>query len=241
MSSGLTKRSLEELQNRYLVPKPDTSHEHRDHRGTSGMQPSEKSNNGVTFPMRPQYSIGLTRKRGFSQACAMKPRIFIFVVFAVAALMLAGLAIADPHGRNFRAGLDGFHETPLSLSTNGTGSFRARLNHDGDQLTYELQYSGLEGGNVLFAHVHIGQMGTTGGVMFFLCGGGGQPACPNSPATVTGTVTAANVIGPAGQGVAPGEFEAAIDAMREGSAYANVHTTVYPSGEIRGQINEDRF
>ena len=32
-------------------------------------------------------------------------------------------------------------------------------------------YSGLEGGNVLFAHVHIGQMGTTGGVMFFLCGG----------------------------------------------------------------------
>ena len=39
--------------------------------------------------------------------------------------------------------------------------------------------------------------------MFFLCGGGGQSACPNGPATVTGTVTAANVIGPAGQGVPP--------------------------------------
>ena len=51
--------------------------------------------------------------------------------------------------------------------------------------------------------------------MFFLCGGGGQPACPASPATVTGTVTAANVIGPAGQGVAPGEFQEAIDAMRD--------------------------
>jgi hypothetical protein len=171
----------------------------------------------------------------------MKPRIFISVVIAVAALILAGLAIADPHTRNFRASLDSYHETSLSLSTNGTGSFRARLNHDGDQLTYELQYSGLEGGNVLFAHVHIGQMGTTGGVMFFLCGGGGQPACPNSPATVTGTVTAANVIGPAGQGVAPGEFQEAIDAMRDGAAYANVHTTVYPSGEIRGQINEEQF
>ena len=155
--------------------------------------------------------------------------------------MLAGLAIADPHGRNFKASLDSYHETSLSLSTSGTGSFQARLNHDGDQLTYELQYSGLEGGNVLFAHVHLGQIGTTGGVMFFLCGGGGRPACPNPPATVTGTVTASDVIGPSGQGVAPGEFQEAIDAMRDGAAYANVHTTVYPSGEIRGQINEEQF
>jgi hypothetical protein len=171
----------------------------------------------------------------------MKPRIFIFVVFAIAAFILAGLAIADSHTRNFRAGLDGYHETPLSLSTDATGSFRARLNPAGDELTYELQYSGLEGGNVLFAHVHIGQMGTTGGVMFFLCGGGGKPACPNPPATVTGTVNASNIIGPSGQGVAPGEFEEAIAAMRDGAAYANVHTTVYPTGEIRGQINEEQF
>ena len=171
----------------------------------------------------------------------MKPRIFIFVVFAVAALMLAGLAIADPHGRNFKASLDSYHETSLSLSTSGTGSFQARLNHDGDQLTYELQYSGLEGGNVLFAHVHLGQIGTTGGVMFFLSGGGGRPACPTGPATVTGTVSASDVIGPSGQGVAPGEFHEAIEAMRDGAAYANVHTTVYPSGEIRGQINEEQF
>jgi len=171
----------------------------------------------------------------------MKPRILISIVVAVAAFILGGLAIADSHTKNFRASLDGYHETSLSISTNGTGSFRARLNPAGDQLTYELQYSGLEGGNVRFAHVHLGQIGTTGGVMFFLCGGGGRPACPNPPATVTGTVTASDVIGPSGQGVAPGEFQEAIDAMRDGAAYANVHTTVYPSGEIRGQINEEQF
>ena len=170
----------------------------------------------------------------------MKPRILISVVVTVAALILAGLAIADPHGKNFKASLDGYHETGASISTNGTGSFRARLNHDGDQLTYELEYSGLEGGNVLFAHVHLGQIGTTGGVMFFLCGGP-LPACPNGQGTVTGTVTAATIIGPNGQGVAPGEFQEAIDAMRAGSAYANLHTAVYPSGEIRGQINEEQF
>ena len=39
---------------------------------------------------------------------------------------------------------------------------------------------------------------------------------PEGPGTVTGTVTAANIIGPAGQGVAPGEFQEAIDAMRDG-------------------------
>ena len=170
----------------------------------------------------------------------MRPRIFISVVIAVAALILVGLAIADSGARFFRASLDGYHETPLSISTNGTGSFRATLNPTGDELTYELQYSGLEGGPLLFAHVHIGQTGTTGGVMFFLCGGG-KPACPNGPATVTGTVNASDIIGPAGQGVAPGEFEEAIRAMRTGAAYANVHTMVYPSGEIRGQINAEQF
>jgi CHRD domain len=165
----------------------------------------------------------------------------IFVVFAVAALILAGLAIADPGARFFRAILDGYHETPLSISTNATGSFQASLNPTGDQLTYELQFSGLEGGNTLFAHVHIGQPGTSGGVMFFLCGGGSKPApCPNGAGTVTGTVTAAD-IGPAGQGVAAGEFQEAIAAMRDGAAYANVHTVMFAPGEIRGQINAEQF
>ena len=171
----------------------------------------------------------------------MKPRIFIFVVMAVAALILSGSANAESGTKAFRASLDGYHETPLSISTEGSGVFRATLNPTGDELTYELQYSGLEGGPLLFAHVHIGQTGTTGGVMFFLCGGGGKPACPNSPGTVTGTVNASDIIGPAGQGVAAGEFEEAIRAMRTGAAYANVHTMVYPSGEIRGQINAVQF
>jgi hypothetical protein len=39
----------------------------------------------------------------------------------------------------------------------------------------------------------------------------------------------------------PGEFEEAITAMRDGAAYANVHTVVYPTGEIRGQINPEQF
>jgi hypothetical protein len=49
-------------------------------------------------------------------------------------------------------------------------------------------------------------------------------------------VTAADVIGPNGQGIAPGEFAEVLAAMREGVTYANVHSTRNPPGEIRGQI-----
>jgi hypothetical protein len=140
--------------------------------------------------------------------------------------------------RTFRAKLDGGHETP-TISTNATGEFRATLNSSGDEISYELTYSALEGGNTLFAHVHLGQTGVAGGVMFFLCGGGGKPACPNVEGTVTGTVNAGNVVGPAGQGITAGQFDEVIQAMRDGLAYANVHTVTFPAGEIRGQLNDN--
>ena len=84
----------------------------------------------------------------------MKPRIFISVVVSVAAFILGGLAIADSETNNFRASLDGYHETPLSISTNATGSFRARLNPAGDQLTYEFRTRDWKGGYPLRARSH---------------------------------------------------------------------------------------
>ena len=169
------------------------------------------------------------------------PGISIRLVCVTAVILLSSGSVADAQsgGKVFQAILEGFQETP-AISTTGTGTFRATLNAAGDELSYELTYSGLQGGNTLFAHVHIGQAGVAGGVMFFLCGGGGKPACPNGDSTVTGTVTAANVIGPAGQGITAGQFDEAIRAMRNGVAYANVHTVTWPSGEVRGQINDGR-
>jgi len=44
------------------------------------------------------------------------------------------------------------------------------------------------------------------------------------------------VIGPSSQGVAAGEFDELIRAIRAGATYVNVHSTLYPPGEIRAQI-----
>ncbi len=131
------------------------------------------------------------------------------------------------------AKLSSFEETPVTLSTAGTGEFRAKVS--GSVIEYELSYSGLEGGVPFAAHIHLGRRATTGGVIAFLCGGP-KPPCPPS-GTVTGTILPADIIGPAGQGIAPGEFEEAVRAILEGATYANVHTPVFPGGEIRGQIS----
>ena len=87
---------------------------------------------------------------------------------------------------------------------------------------FKLRYSDLSS-PVKFAHVHFGREGVNGGVIAFLCGGGGKPACPAS-GEVTGTIVPADVIGPAAQGIAAGEFDEFVRALKADAVYANVHT-----------------
>jgi hypothetical protein len=90
--------------------------------------------------------------------------------------------------------------------------------------------------------VHFGQPAEAGGIMFFLCGTAaspgpaGTPTCPQS-GTVCRTVSAADVIGPAGQGIATGEMARVVSAIRAGAAYGNVHSTMFPGGETRGPLH----
>lgn len=54
---------------------------------------------------------------------------------------------------------------------------------------------------------------------------------------MTGSLTAANVIGPNAQGITPGaDFAKVVEALRDGAGYVNVHTVRSPAGEIRGQV-----
>jgi hypothetical protein len=105
-----------------------------------------------------------------------------------------------------------------------------------DTITFSLTFSGLSS-PLTVAHLHFAPSKVAGGVMIFLCGGGNQPACPAATeGTITGTITAANVTGPGGQGITPGDLDSALEAVRNNLSYANMHTTNFTGGEIRGQV-----
>jgi hypothetical protein len=164
------------------------------------------------------------------------------IMGALAVGVLAAIGSADdgPSGQA-RTELSTYMEVP-SLSTTATGQFRARIESNPTRIEYSLTYSGLEGGQVSQAHIHFAQAGVNGGISAWLCEGtlasptDATPACPAS-GTVTGTITAAEVIGPTGQGIPATAINELLAAMRAGFTYANVHTVPsFPGGELRGQI-----
>jgi hypothetical protein len=169
----------------------------------------------------------------------MRRRIVLLAVAVLAAgLLVASLAGATAGKKNLRSDeLTGYQEN-LDVSSTGTGSFKATIDDDAQTIAYELSYSALEGGDALFAHIHFGKRAVNGGVSAFLCGGGDKPACPATEGTVTGVIDAADVVGPAVQGIEPGSFAELVAAMRAGHTYVNVHTPRWQGGEIRAQIND---
>jgi hypothetical protein len=160
-------------------------------------------------------------------------------IFAVAAGSSV-LADDDSNGKNhFKAELDGFQETPASISTTGSGTLDLRIDEEEERIEYELSYSDIEGGAATASHIHFSGLHQSGGVVAFLCGGPTTPPCPPTSGTVTGVIVPADVIGPTGQGIEPGSFAEFVRAIRAGFTYANVHSPRWPGGEIRGQIDGD--
>jgi hypothetical protein len=151
----------------------------------------------------------------------------------------------DDHDRGrerfvVRADLEGFQEVP-AISTVASGRFRAVIDTKANTITWKLNYDGLEGA-VQQSHVHFGQLSVNGGVSFFLCsnlgnGPAGTQACPEGPAELTGVITPDLVVGPAGNGIEAGAMAEIVAAIRNGTAYANVHSVKWPAGEIRGQLH----
>lgn len=168
----------------------------------------------------------------------------VTLVFGSLMVLIAFPASAHDREVKVRAKMTSSQEVPL-ISAGGKGDFEAKINND-NSVSFKLSYEGLEGGAILFAHIHLGKTGTNGGIMAFLCnnvpaaGPVPQP-CPAGPATIEGTITAANIVGPTGQGISAGQFDEFVRALRNGTSYANLHTAAFPGGEIRGQINGSIF
>ena len=168
---------------------------------------------------------------------------------ALAVLMTVSvptLVRADRDDR-IRVDLVGFQEVP-SVSTPASGRLKVNIARDDQSFDYELTFGGLIG-TVQQSHIHFAQAGVNGSIVVWLCQTATTPApaavagltpfCPQPSGTVSGTITAANVItaGTASQQIVARELDEVLAAMRTGYAYANVHATpLNPGGEIRGQF-----
>ena len=164
------------------------------------------------------------------------------------AVLAALFALTQPvmAADQFGARLRGLEEVP-SVSTPGQGFYLGTMNAAQTAMDYSIVYFDLRG-VVTQSHIHIAQAGVNGGIVLYFCSNLAPPAapipnpppCPNGPGlnSVNGTLTALNVITQNGQGIGPGQFAEVIRAIRAGNSYANVHTDLFPGGEIRGQVTE---
>lgn len=175
----------------------------------------------------------------------MKIRIALPSYIALALVISAGQGVrasAAHRDLKLRASLEGLQEVP-PIATDATATLHAELDESEQKLRFRLEYRNLTR-NPTAAHIHFGPTKVNGGIVAFLCGDS-QPACPAATSgTITGTITAADIVGPAAQGIepnVPGNFAKLVRAIKTGNTYANIHNERFPTGEIRGQISAEGF
>lgn len=156
--------------------------------------------------------------------------LLVFVAATFLSFVGVGTATAGPV---FEAYLDG-NQAVLSNSSSATGFATFEFDNDFTTLTYELWV--WEISNITMAHIHLGGPDVNGPVVLWLYPSGPPPLLISGPydgLLSSGTVTAANLVGPLAGLLTMTDL---YDAMRTDNTYVNVHTSAYPAGEIRGQI-----
>jgi hypothetical protein len=167
------------------------------------------------------------------------------VAGVLVSFVLAAPAVAEPPAaKNFVTHLTSAEEVPptgVTIDCPGQGQAVFQLSTAGLELSYRLIASNIN--NVVAAHIHIGPANANGPVVLFLFGTAPPAGGPQDGVLGEGTATAANLVGP----LSGHPLSDLVTNMREGNAYANVHTNDgvaptntgcgdFPGGEIRGQI-----
>jgi len=152
------------------------------------------------------------------------------LIASAAILAAAGGFIAcndstGPSGTTYIATLTGANERPTPNTSTATGTATYVLS--GNLLSYTIVVSGLTV-PASAAHLHVGGPSVVGPVLV--------PYTVS--ATQTGTITTGTIdlTFPvvSGNSSVPGDSIKVL--LNNGNAYANVHNSIYPGGEVRGQI-----
>ena len=155
------------------------------------------------------------------------------IKFALLTFFCISASLSWASGRNLSARLEGFQEVPSILSP-GSGFFRARIRRD-LSIDFVLRVDDLVG-TFTAAHIHFAQEGVNGGIMVTLCGGPAPAVVTSCSEEVRGTISPDFIRDVSAQGVLPSDFDALVETLRSGNTYINVHSTAFPSGELRGQV-----
>ena len=129
--------------------------------------------------------------------------------------------------------LTGAEEVPPA-DTRAQGQAFFRLSADGTMLAYTLIVANIE--NVLMAHIHLEVPGENGPVVAWLYPSGPPPqliAGRSQGVLARGVLTDASLVGP----LAGMTLDDLLAEIAAGNAYVNVHTSQYPGGEVRGQLD----
>ena len=148
-------------------------------------------------------------------------------LLAITALLAAPAAVfaAEPFAAELVPGAEVPPPTCDGECT-GSGSATVTISDDESSIEYEVTFEDLTGAPV-GAHIHYGGADVAGPVILPFAHG-------DSP--FSGTLTEADFV-PVEEGDGPTTFAEALDAIRNGDTYVNVHTEMNPPGEIRGQLN----
>jgi hypothetical protein len=167
-------------------------------------------------------------------------------MMAVAATLAFGALTtlsAQSQGNTYSATLVPGQENP-ALSKPGSGTITLDIDEAAGEINYVLTYTGLV--DVRQSHIHFEKPAINGGIFLWLCKTATNPGptpnktpdCPVGSGSVSGTLLASDVQGVPAQRLVAGDFASAVAQIRNGLAYANVHTGENPGGEIRGQIQQ---
>ena len=149
------------------------------------------------------------------------------VLLSIAALLALGLTFSSCSNEenptvtstktNLTASLNGGSEKPASTTSAATGTFTGVVDEATRVLSYTVTYTGPFTSSLTAGHLHrITAADGTGGVEI--------PFASVSSSPIIGTFQLAN--------------QNRVDSLKNGFYYANLHTTVYKGGEIRGDIKK---
>ena len=131
--------------------------------------------------------------------------------------------------QKFTAKMTGSEEVPPK-NTKATGTAEFNVSADGKTLNYKVSVNGIS--SVTMAHIHSGKKGVNGPVVVTLFHST-NPTGPMNGVLSQGSATSSNLEGP----LKGKQISDLVNLIKSGGAYANVHTTQNPKGEIRGQIS----